>query len=348
MVLALPWVFLACIDPISLDIGEPERRLVVDGLLREGAGPHEVRLALPGAFTQGIEALREPVRGATVTIFDGSGNAYALPEQSGGRYVSPAGSLVGQVGETYQLRITLQDGRVFESDPSVMRPSSEVAEITTQLEEIPRVAGGILTSGFEITMRVSDREPTDRAAYNRWFWSGIWETQICGGSPLPTCTPCFIPVSGRTVVNIADTPVAPGSPIVDQLAASFPLPSTIDMFAYNFLVTIEQQSLTPEAYSYWSRIRDTRDQVGSMFDPPPDPIIGNVRNTADPTDYALGHFSVVGTSSGSKCTSYGRYHNRPPFTIRDFFAGNSSTCALVYRGVSSPPSGFRETCQGQS
>jgi hypothetical protein len=58
------------------------------------------------------------------------------------------------------------------------------------------------------------------------------------------------------------------------------------------LVEVSQYSLTREAYRFWERYEEQRIRTGSILDPLPEPIEGNVYNVNDQNDIALGYFSA--------------------------------------------------------
>ncbi|MES1214744.1 MAG: DUF4249 family protein, partial [Bacteroidota bacterium] len=60
----------------------------------------------------------------------------------------------------------------------------------------------------------------------------------------------------------------------------------------NDFIDIGQVSLTREAYQFWERYNDQTTRTGSILDPLPASIKGNVFNEADPDDFALGYFSA--------------------------------------------------------
>ena len=67
-------------------------------------------------------------------------------------------------------------------------------------------------------------------------------------------------------------------------------------YIYTYLnpfIDIAQYSLTKQAYQFWEAYQAQQTRTGSTLDPLPAAIRGNVYNTANPDDYALGYFSAA-------------------------------------------------------
>ena len=57
-------------------------------------------------------------------------------------------------------------------------------------------------------------------------------------------------------------------------------------------IEIKQQSLTQSDYLYWQRYLDQTNRTGSILDPLPSSITGNIYNQSDSSDLGLGLFSA--------------------------------------------------------
>ena len=64
-------------------------------------------------------------------------------------------------------------------------------------------------------------------------------------------------------------------------------------FTENFCFHISQFSISEEEFNYWNNIKDIVEINGSLFDPPPGTVIGNIRNVDNSNDIAVGYFSVA-------------------------------------------------------
>ena len=71
----------------------------------------------------------------------------------------------------------------------------------------------------------------------------------------------------------------------------------------SFYVT--QQTITAEAFDYWSRIDLVSNQLGSLLDPPPASVRGNIYNIDDPNEIILGYFGAIAEDADVLFTNAG-------------------------------------------
>ena len=105
---SLIMLLASCEEVIEVDLNEADPRLVVEGRVVNGAGPHLVQLTQSGSYFGEVEF--PPVKGATVTISDDEGNTDLLIEQENGMYYTQ--TIVGMPGRKYTLDIEV-DGAEY-------------------------------------------------------------------------------------------------------------------------------------------------------------------------------------------------------------------------------------------
>jgi hypothetical protein len=343
-------LFLAgCIDPIDLEVGAPKGRLVVEALVREGGGPHYVVLSRSAAYTQGIDALRPRERGATVSVRVGSGGEVPFEEVAGERYEPAPVTLVGEVGETYTLSVTLADGTAWASTPEVMRAAPAIGALYAELEPHPEVVGGVLVQRQRVALYVDVEPAPDRADLYRLTWTGTYAI-ASGFSGAGTCYRRW-PVEGFT--NVGTTASTSGAVLPRQRAGDVSLFATLPditgaatrpvsgwAFLRGFQVRAELQALGPESHHYWRQVAPLTENVGSLFDPPPDDAAGNVARRDDPTEVALGHFTVAGIAAATMCVQRAQFAPEWPTLPQPFFL------AGIPCGSPQPPPEWRAACEG--
>jgi hypothetical protein len=62
-------------------------------------------------------------------------------------------------------------------------------------------------------------------------------------------------------------------------------------FGYSILV--KQYGLSREAFEYWTALAKTTQGTGSLFDPLPSQVTGNVKNSRDNKELVFGYFSAA-------------------------------------------------------
>lgn len=286
----------ACIDPLDPDVDKPPGVIVVDGLVTNGPGPHTVRLSSAGAFEQSLDGAQRGIPGAEVTIEDDAGTTARLvqpsPNLDPAFYQTRAGELVGEVGRTYVLRISLPDGRTFTSRPEPMPPGADVDTIYTEA-----TTDG---TGSLRTVVVFDDPPEPGNAY-RWSMDGTYgfPRRVARYCPMTLIDICFAP----------DQAVAYGTKVEnDRLFNGSTVTYEIRRFQNKggrllipYSLRVEQRSLSQGAYAFWDAVRKQIESNGSTFSNPPARIEGNVRNDDDPEDVALGYFGASYVSSATHC-----------------------------------------------
>ncbi len=115
----LPGVLLtaACEDVITLDLKGVEPRIVIEGVVTEGAGPHTVFVSMTTDFFS--PELPPPINGAEVVITDDAGGSTALTQILPGVYRSDG--LAGVRGRTYTLTVS-SGGWEYRGTSSLLRP----------------------------------------------------------------------------------------------------------------------------------------------------------------------------------------------------------------------------------
>jgi hypothetical protein len=67
-------------------------------------------------------------------------------------------------------------------------------------------------------------------------------------------------------------------------------------FFYMYCFHLLQYAISEEEYKYWEAVRAIVNIDGSLFDPPPGTVRGNLYNPDNSEDQVLGYFSVIGVS----------------------------------------------------
>lgn len=263
--------------------------LVVDGNINDQPGPYFLKLAstnVPGHSPV-------PLTDATVTITDELGNLESYQETADGQYRLDGLTVQGRPGGVYAIRISLLDGREFESTPEKMPAGSKPVDsafVNVTLDKV-LTDSHVEVSYWGVNTYLNTTLSENSIGYYRWSVSEVWNI-------FPTCLPgaiscpqiCYIsePVSNFTlfVVKSADF----SNSTIKNLHL---MKRGID-FSFNgrHYFNVTQYSMNPEAYEYWSKVQQLITKRGSIFDIPPSIIPGNVRNLNNPDEIAFGYFEA--------------------------------------------------------
>ncbi|MBD1398900.1 DUF4249 domain-containing protein [Pontibacter sp. JH31] len=284
----------ACVEPFELKTGTGKRSLVVSGMVTDQNQPelNKVTLSWTEPFDgETKKVLNEPVLGAKVTLQDNRGNSMQLTEGARGVYTLWEDNFRVEQGRVYSLSIRLPDGREYASRPELLRPAVPIQGIGYEFKEfinIVRNSAGVLierrSMGFEVKAQVQD--PTERGNYYRWDTEGVFEYfSNVGDQPIPS--QCWANVgSVNTKAVAADDRLVNGRLFEQPVAV---VPADIPT---KYRIKIRQYSLTAEAYEFWRLLNQQQSSVGSIFDPPPARINGNVFSITNPEEQVVGYFNV--------------------------------------------------------
>jgi len=282
----------ACIEPIDLKINSMAGKLVVDGLVTNQPESYRVTLSRSLAFNSDrLPAVYlVPETNAAVSIKDGDGNVYILSEVESGIYETNYAAFVGEVGNSYQLNINTSDGKSYESVPEEMPTIPAIDSILYKYQIRERLITNsqghpvvVNEYGFLISVIVND--PVDQRNYYRWKSNGIFE--FFSITDNPEIKQCWAPLFRlESAIVIGDDRHFNGNPFNQDVTTILYDRET------KFLARIEQMSLTQKAFEFWDEISKQLTSTGSIFDPAPARVMGNLYNPDDKDEFVLGYFGA--------------------------------------------------------
>ncbi len=336
----LLFVFLGCIDPFEVVVPEGPQLLTIEGFITTEPGPHEIRLTRGDTYGSVFEGLIRPVREAIVIIRDDLGNVVFLGEDfdNRGSYLTPAG-FRAEVGRSYTLGIQLVDGKTYSSFPELLAPPTPIQNLSYQSVEIPVEGELVPDSGVQLIVDIDD--PADQN--NFYFWRNDEATYVLQTRPdlfvtrPPDRTPapkdcCFVcwrqEITGNQSFFIADDDNFNG--LSTRIPAAF-IPDDGLRFSDTYRIDLRQLSITQDAYRFLRLIKQQSEISGSVFDPPPARITGNMISLDDPDEVVLGYFMAAGeTKEQVYINSLELDFVQPPTVIPD-------DCREVEGALEEPP-----------
>ncbi|SDL35453.1 protein of unknown function [Catalinimonas alkaloidigena] len=272
------WVLLGgCIERINPELPKSEPYLVVDGTITDQPGPYQITLRESVGFKQedGSWSL-PPVVGAQLSITDGGGTVTTLYEVEDGVFQTPD-RFRGEVGQTYTLHITLENGRQYRSSSEQLWAAGAdtlyAAYLTSDDPE---------ERAHQLIAEVDVRE--GEAQFYRWTFDYYY--QVNTEIQYPACCPtCYI---SKNSLNSIVIDKSQGGQQLRTVLVKVPYKAR-----YKIMYWVEQYTLTEQAYNYWRLIDEQQNAVGGLFDPPPALIRGNLTSETDPDEVVLGYFQVA-------------------------------------------------------
>lgn len=329
--------FLGCVDEVQLPSRSVESRLVVEGLVTNEKPPYTVKLTFTGEYNSLIYGQAEiPVNGADVSITEIGGRTVKLVQDA----LTPAyywmydSTFTGKTGKSYQLKITLPGGATYISEPELLSP---VAEIDRIYAEYRQRDDAKIDEPDHYEILLDTKDPATQGNYYRWSGYG-YVPRLSTGEPIGMgfcCKWCWVPVYGSRSDVLSDVLVN-GNSISRRHIMTSPV-----YYVGRHYLEVRQYSLTKPAYQFWVKFEEQRKRNGSLFDPLPASIEGNVHREDDPNVLALGYF---GSSAVSKrrLTIPGDTLNAARLEIKygDVFVKDGN-CQLIYsQGQLNPPANW--------
>ena len=317
-----------CVEPFSVKFDTAKEYVVVDGVVTDMEGPQYIKLSKtnPDAvnesseFSQTIWTTGEstlPLTKAKVKIIVNGSQIFNLTETDPGIYLLPV-NLKGKVGDSYQLQFETETGTSYESSTEKMLPVAPVksAYDVFNPKGLPNYSEYYRDFTPSNDIYVNFDDPSGEQNFYRWQWT-LWETQknctTCNqgkyylfqsenginGSCFKdltlkynniydyTCEDLCWDIFYSSEITIFSDIYTNGQSQKDKLVAQIPL-----LQSNPCLVSLQQNSLTPNAYRFLKLIQDQAVNAGTLADTPPAPIQGNVLNMRNKDELIIGFFTA--------------------------------------------------------
>lgn len=277
-------ISFACREPYMPEIDRYDNILVIDGLISDQEGPHVVKLTRSFAFD---ETFPQPEEGALVMVMDEDEGLYEFIEDQPGVYKSDP-LFKGEIGTYYKLLVNTSDQQNYESEWVELRKVPDIDSIGYEMQERPTSDPDQSVYGMEI--RVNTHDDTDQTRYYRWEWMETWEI-------ITPITSSFYPDEARCWQSAGSGIISIGTSehlnhdIIEDYPIHF-VSTESNKLRIKYSIQVNQYSLSREAYSYWKNLQDITQNTGTLFDPTPAMVTGNISNTSDPDIPVLGIFQA--------------------------------------------------------
>ena len=279
----------ACVEPFAPpEITSASRYLVVDGSLNMSpAGVSQIKLSrTQNIYDQGGP---QPEIRAKVTVEGDQGSRFAFVEGEKGVYQLAATPF--KAAEKYRLRIRTIGNKEYLSAYVPVVKTPPIDSVTW------RVRGE--KAGVEININTHDDQ--NKTRFYRWSYTETWEYfmplysgfEVRNGDVFireENINKCWASASPTNIV-LGSTIKLSKDIVKDQPLVYIPASSGKLRAVYSILV--RQYGLTQEEYEYWNTLAKTTERTGSLFDPQPAQVTGNIKAISDPSELVFGYFSAA-------------------------------------------------------
>ena len=277
-------ITFSCREPFTPEIDRYENILVIDGLITDQEGPYVVKLTRSFAFDESFPA---PEEGALVRIMDEDNVMYECPEDEAGIYKSND-SFRGKIGSSYKLLVSTSDQQNYESDWVELRDVPKIDSISHEIQV--RSTSDPNQSVYGMEIKVNTHDDLDQTRYYRWEWVETWEI-------LTPITSSFYPDEVRCWQTAGSGVISIGTSehLTHDIIEDYPIyyvSTENNKLRIKYSILVNQYALSREAYSYWKSLQDITMNTGTLFDPTPAMVTGNISNISDPEIPVLGIFQA--------------------------------------------------------
>ncbi|GAB3332016.1 hypothetical protein GCM10027511_41090 [Hymenobacter humi] len=272
----------SCTDPYLPDaIKSPPSYLVVDGFINT-QGVSTINLTRAYAIAS---AGAPPVETqATLYIEDEAGGRNVLQEGVKGTYTSAA--LVLSPAKKYRLRLRTQAGKEFASDFVAAKTTPPIDNVRWRVEK------------SELNILVNAHDDTNTTKYYRWETAETWEihspyqpnveyvNRVMRSIRVPYPTVCWGNAASSTILINKTTALS------QDVVADFRvkvLAASSERFSTRYSILVRQHALGKEEYEYWELQRKNTESIGTLFDPQPVQLSGNVHALSNTGEVVLGY-----------------------------------------------------------
>ncbi|HYK77529.1 MAG TPA: DUF4249 domain-containing protein [Daejeonella sp.] len=281
------FIFSACKEPYDPAIGDMKSNfLVVEGLINSGPGTTSFTLSRTVGLASKINSA--PELRAKVSIEAQNGSSIVLTERGKGVYSASHSAL--NIQQKYRLKILTSEGKEYLSD-----------YVNVQLApEMDKVEWDKVNQGVELY--VSTHDATNNTRYYRWEYEETWQFNppyyinleykngaVIDADPSINMYNCW--KTEKSTKLLLGSSARLEQDVIHKSPLLFIEPNS-EKLGIKYSILVKQHALSKEAFNYWNSMQKISEQMGTIYDPQPSQIRGNIRCVIDPSEPVVGFVSA--------------------------------------------------------
>jgi hypothetical protein len=296
--ISIGWLSFACVDEINLNLDSSNQVMVVDAWLGNLTSETYIRVYLTQPFVSGtLPGFEQQVLMEEILIERKDGVLFPFHIVEDSIYV-PFRRFNLIEGEEYRLRFTTVDGESYESPWEAVPPKVEVLDVTTQAFErevlITTGSAVFLQNQTFADVQLKFKDPGKGPFGYLVETSGISEQFTTSLSDNCECA-CYLEDDNIFPgMNIRSNDAFEGQEYELKIG-EIPLSSL-----GRYYVSAAIRTVTDFGQEYLSQVDLQQRNTGSIFDPAPFRIKGNIRNVTNPDEVVLGGFFLFQKTEAEK------------------------------------------------
>jgi hypothetical protein len=277
--------FVQCKVPYDPQIkSSKDHFLVVEGNINP-EGITNIKLSRTRNITWGDTAAYINELNAKVFIEDESNNTYGLYETGDGNY---SGNFYLDTNAKYRLHIITADNTEYRSDFVQCKISPPIQQI-----------GWKLNDNGDVQIYVNTEDPNNNTHFYRWNYTETWEFHSeyfskyiydpTFNAVYPRTVPVFVCYRTRNASSIILGSSLKLKEDVIHEAPVTVIPDHDRRMSVLYSTIVTQYAVDSAGYNYWNAMKGNSQNVGSIFDPQPNQIKGNIHCITDSTETIIGY-----------------------------------------------------------
>lgn len=292
---------LACREPYQPDIEGFEELLVIEGRITDDTAGSRVRLSWSYGFEEGRA---EPVAGASVRFEAADGSSYELPEEEPGLYRSQPADFMPVAGQSYRLLVNPPWGGAYASSFERLKVAPPIESVGYTFDTRLGADRGEVLEGLQ--MEISTGDPSGNTRFYQWTYDETYEFFV----PYPIFERwdwSLIPPQGVAIpreeetrrcwrfaesagILLASTRQLQAD-VIRRLPLYF-LDAASGKVYWDYSVRVKQYALSEAEYAYLETMKQNTETTGSLFDPIPAEVRGNIQDLNNPDRPVIGYFGA--------------------------------------------------------
>ncbi|MBB1284622.1 DUF4249 domain-containing protein [Flavisolibacter sp. BT320] len=278
-------VFAGCRDRYELPLRDNDvSMLVVEGVLTVG-GPTNINLSRTLKVNDDLNY--KPELNAQLSVEDKAGNSFPLTTMGAGQYSHAQLPMV--VGQDYRLRIRTANNKEYLSDYVKAVITPDIDSISWKKEN----------DGVRVF--ANSHDPSNNTRYYKWNYDETWEIRSyypaeykwIGDANIVYFGPhnfqCWKYESSSNI--LIGTTAQLQSDVLKESSLTYINPGS-EKLSVRYSILVRQQTITKPAYEYFTLMKKNTESLGTIFDPQPSELRGNILCVSDPEETVIGFLTA--------------------------------------------------------
>jgi hypothetical protein len=274
----------SCKDPYNVKVQNAQKSvLVVEGFLSSG-GPTTIKLSRSFPLS---ENARLTMEGGAQVFVEAGNTQYPLTETTMGNYSADLGVL--DASKQYRLHIKT-GGKEYLSDAVAVQSTPPIDSINWR-----RDAKGV-------TIYANTHDATNNSRYYRYDYIETWENranyiarwlydpsvpEVRRRRPDEMIYQCWTTVPSSNINLVTSTALQ--NDVIFEKPLVF-IPNADQKLSVRYSILVKQYVLSKEAYEFFQLMKKNTESLGTIFDPQPSQLTGNIHSLSDKDEPVIGFF----------------------------------------------------------